>query len=233
MKEISPDTDGFRQRGSRDRPLWKRRGSWSLGLFRHPPASAQRPAKSARPRHRHRTVENTRRSNAPSATQLIDVTAHNVFLESRKQQLSVVLLSGTSTDKSTAELRYDTRGAFFGTVLTESLSENKQRLLDIMRRAHQITFIKSQSCRKSVGDITACVRIISCFAAQYNCCVHLVSGSGVSTVAANMRLARKNRTTFMVFVGSAAGCLEPQLTSPVYPWDVQTVLFRRCCIRFC
>ena len=71
--------------------------TWFLepGTFPSPPASAQRPAKSARPRHRHRTVENTRRANAPSATQLFDVTAHNVFMESRKQQLSVVLLSGT------------------------------------------------------------------------------------------------------------------------------------------
>ena len=46
VKESSPDTDGLRQRASRDRPLWKRRGSWSLGLFRHllpPPSGPQSP----------------------------------------------------------------------------------------------------------------------------------------------------------------------------------------------
>ena len=48
-----------------------------------------------------------------------------------------------------------------------------------------------ESFRKSVGDVTVCVRIIWCFATQSGCCVHLVSGSGVSTVAAHMRLDRK------------------------------------------
>ena len=60
-----------------------------------------------------------------------------------------------------------------------------------MRRANQVARTKPQSCCKEIMKVTASVRITSRFKSQCGCCVFLVSGSSVSTVAAYMRLARE------------------------------------------
>ena len=150
------------------------------------------------------TSRNSWRSSSPSRTQLFGLK----------------LFPSHTTKKRSTEKRYDTRGSD-GILRNRDYVARKGTASGLaMCRGHGIS---PPSCRESVGDVAACVRVISSCQTQCGCCVSLASGSGVSTAAASSATLVSIARWLVV-----TSCLFLQLCTRALVWHRPEARSRRC-----